>query len=460
MKVSAVSLKGLDWKKFLVNHGEKIALGGIILFGLMILASSRWSTFKKDPQEFITQADNSKVEYLRGSWPDEERSKFADQRDISDEAKAVLSPVDEQKVAFIGSLSSFWEPVIPPQKPAEEPQWYPVQRLVANSGTGIFAVAPPLDPQLVAADGSGSMPGDSSLAGTVNGGKANSTGLGVDDVLPTSRGRMNGETGMGMEGSGMISGSGMTAGMGRTPMSRGEDMGSMGSEGMMGGESGYGGTMAVEGEPRRYVAVRGVFPLKQELMELERALNMQSINEATSALIFTDFQLERQRAVSGPNPWTGDWEAVDVEVALDMLNKTQVDIDEVDPAVTERVFTMPLPARVPGVGQWGDKATHPSLSEYLLTDEAKKKQEWLQNRLADFAAQQEALKKVTLKQGGFSDTVYDAQSTLRAAGNDSVLMGPVEHGGLTEWLERYQADSGRYQENGDGQRELPAVSLH
>ena len=45
-------LKGLNWKVVIIDHCEKIVLGGVGLFVLVALGATQWSTYKTHPDEF------------------------------------------------------------------------------------------------------------------------------------------------------------------------------------------------------------------------------------------------------------------------------------------------------------------------------------------------------------------------------------------------------------------------
>ena len=54
------SLKGVNFKEVLINHGEKIGLGVMLLAGLLIVYSARWKVEERTPEELassITDAE-------------------------------------------------------------------------------------------------------------------------------------------------------------------------------------------------------------------------------------------------------------------------------------------------------------------------------------------------------------------------------------------------------------------
>lgn len=134
----------------------------------------------------------------------------------------------------------------------------------------------------------------------------------------------------------------------------------MGSQGQSGPK--------VNAHGNRFVSVRAVFPLGDQLDELVKAMHEQR-QKAADFVTFLDFEVERQVAQPGDKPWSGPWEKVDLQATLDLLDRIEFDTDVVDPVFTDSVFTMPLPQRV--IGKWKTKlkdwASHPLIK--TMTDE-------------------------------------------------------------------------------------------
>ncbi|MDZ4686791.1 MAG: hypothetical protein SH850_17090, partial [Planctomycetaceae bacterium] len=151
--------------------------------------------------------------------------------------------------------------------------------------------------------------------------------------------------------------------------------------GEMGAMGGY-GAAAMSSRGERFVAVRGIWPIWQQQEKLQRALNLQSTSDARNYLQLLDFVLERQTAVAGSDPWTGPWDVVDKQRALDVLGEAyDFAIDPVDPRITDVTVTMPLPARL--VGQWGDHATHPKIANFVLPAAELERETKLQEKLVE-----------------------------------------------------------------------------
>ena len=149
----------------------------------------------------------------------------------------------------------------------------------------------------------------------------------------------------------------------------------------------------VHAEGKRFVALRAVFPLGDQLDELAKSMHEQR-QKVAGAVNFLDFEVERQVAQPGNNPWAGSWEKVDLQATLELMDRIEFDADLVDPAYTDNVFTMPLPRRV--VGRWNKWASHPLIK--TLTDEQAELQAQLNEKLIEEAGKKK-VEDPTAKKG-------------------------------------------------------------
>ena len=72
-----------------------------------------------------------------------------------------------------------------------------------------------------------------------------------------------------------------------------------------GGGGGAGGipVASINAEGRRFVSVRGLVPLKKQLDKFALALNIDVPAKAAELLEYVEFELQRQTAIEGPDPW-------------------------------------------------------------------------------------------------------------------------------------------------------------
>ena len=190
------------------------------------------------------------------------------------------------------------------------------------------------------------------------------------------------------------------------------------------GGSGYSSdysTVGVDGEGRLYVAVRGIFPKREQLKAISEALNI-SVNEAEAYLDFKNFDLERRTCRPDQDITEQDWQSVDLRVFKDIVQSVvQLEPPVVNPRVTDKVFTSPLPGRVRGY--YGSKATHPDLEEFTLSAEDVEKEIAVLEKLnAEREKRKAEIPDSPLADGGFADLVVDAnelESSVYGSGGAS-----------------------------------------
>ncbi|QDV28981.1 hypothetical protein Spb1_08480 [Planctopirus ephydatiae] len=397
-------IKGLNFKSLLVDHGEKIALAGIGLLVLGVWGTTSWSRTEKSPDEIIKKATNSKTNIDAGVWPVEKANEFAIVA-YQDRASQLLKPMES--VAAYEFSTPLYHPLYRKQEQIKEPEWLPVADLIADAGTAIIAINKGLDV---------------TLAETETG-----------DLTKASEEEVNTEFAI-RSGVGGTSAGGPGASGAETPV--GSYTPPPVSETTFGGSSPYGldgsvgGTVSsVEARGVRYVAVRGIVPLQQQVAKLQKALNLQSLTEAEQYLELLDFKLERQEAVAGDNPWIGKWEAVDMVADSQILAESpNFDIDPFDARISDATITAPLPLRL--MGYWGEHATHPKVRNFTLSPEERAKQERFLDKVVETATKERALLEQSQKpqRRGFAVVQRDLralQGAIMSSSSSDQILGTM-----------------------------------
>lgn len=413
-----LSLKGFDFKALFLNHAEKMGFGLGVLITLFALVGTDWARYGKSPEEIISKVTKARTEVQNSTWPADKVASFALQ-DFMEQTHQVRGPLALSKFEFSTPL---WHPMYRKQELRKEPELLAVQDLDVKYGQFTLGILPrPTGTELLA-DGT-----------SATGISADGTPLGTplppvdqnDEFAPRrpGTGLAIGEA-FGAEGTeGAYAGSNPYAPPGAatlSPYAVSEGAYDLSSEDGMDMGMGYGlPTMESRGE--RFIAVRGVWPVRQQLEKLQKALNLGSLDEARMYLRLTNFVLERQTAVAGSDPWSGPWDEVGMTRVEEILNETfDYDFDPIDPRVTDAVITMPLPARL--VGYWGDYATHPKVKNFELSGPEREREMKLQEKL------QEEWDKLRLQEesrnrpkGGFAkhtrnlramaETIYSSEET-------------------------------------------------
>lgn len=442
--MKTLNLKNIDFKGFFIDHGEKVGFGVFLLITLGALATTTWTRYPKAPEEVIQKVNEARNRIQASVWPEAKRAEFALQ-DFMQKTVEVRGPLSAARYAFSTPL---WHPLYRKIELRREPELLAVLDLDAVAGTFVLGLQPklPTGGELASAAG-GFVEGESSEGATgpmAPGAAAAST----DEFAPRTAGAAAGVPlggAAGFPGTPMGLGASGAAGLGAAPgslpdsyappggdpamsgayagagLGMVEGLGYGGMEGMMGGGP------SLESRGERFVAVRGIWPLREQLQKFQKALGLQSLNEARAALEIADFVLERQTALPGPDPWAGPWEQVDITRAQEVLEEAyNYDVDPVDPRLTDVVITMPLPYRV--IGSWGDLATHPRIKDFRLTGAERERMAKLEEMLiAEFDKLRLAEESRSRQKGGFARNTRN----LRAMAN-TLFANPEAESDFTE----------------------------
>lgn len=409
-------LKGMNWKEFFINHCEKMVLGMVGLFVLTSLGTTRWQSYKTQPEEIDEKVKASKAAYMASRWPEENQKDFQ-ARDLGDVVAGVTQEIPARPNDIYTMGTAWVRPIYPPKLKRGEVNWLPLEEPIADSGKVLLAFVPTASgaQPLVAFDKTGSatnsaateIDDDSRPRGGVDGPRTGPTPgpMPMPMAVPAAGGGHGGGPGPTTGGArgkkGAQSGAG---GGGHSPAPANLlDFAPGGSTGSMGAP-----VTNVEAKGFRFVSVRAVFPLKRQLEEVRKTLQLETTTQAWDQLKFADFKIQRQTALGGDKPWSGQWEDVDIQTAIDILSRVDFDIDVVEEKYRDPVITMPLPFRQ--TGRWQTNASHPQIRK-LLSEEEASRQEAI-NRAAI-----ETAEKMNLRQGragkGFSGVQHNTRDLQR-----------------------------------------------
>ena len=356
-------LKSINFKALFIDHGEKFGLALIMIVVLLALGRTSWSRYAGTPEDLDKKAKDARQRFTSPTgnpWPKEKIDSFK-VVDFNDRANQLFSKPDLTKFEFLTPMT---QPLYRRRELAREPEYLPVEYVIAHPGRAILGVS---------ATGS-----QSDAMPVVDGGLDAATGLpaaGASAAESENGFRPAGRTGAAGAGAGATPGAGHAAGatmrppVAMTTAPAGAHATGMPGD-MMHGAGGASSNVVARGV--RYIAVRGVFPLKQQLEKYQKALNV-SLTEASTMFELLDFVLERQAAEAGAVPWKDpskdeNWEVVNIESALDVLREaSDFELDPVKTGVTDAVITMSLPHRL--LEFWGDHATHPNVRDFQLKPE-------------------------------------------------------------------------------------------
>lgn len=412
MKLNNLSatIKSIDYKAFAINHIEKLLVVIALVFFVFILAKSTWQTDQRSPADLSQKLADAESKFLSPTsnpWPDKDREDFARSSDVDEKIKQVLDRISVQDYAF---STDFDFPLYPTTEPAVEPNWLPVNHLIANAGrVQLFQLDPAkaarLEEQMEQLAEAEKEKNDAKKKQLVS---DLASEYAISDELlnpPEEQPRS--------EGGGR--------GFGRNQEDDEDDRRSRGSQLTDAQKRARRAkSEASEMEGMRFIAVRGVFPIRNQQLELLKAMkSKQMAQKVQMDTLFSHAILERKTAIPGKDPWSGTWERVSDEFHKDIIDHSiGFEPERVNQLIISGDFTMPLPKRVRG--SWGNYATHPLVENYKLSDEEISYQMELienvvQKQLEEYKAEQQA--KLNKKGWGNKQTNY--APALRSAARDA-----------------------------------------
>lgn len=413
-------MKKPNVKELMINHGEKFAFGLFALIVVAVLANTSWARFPKSPDVLKQEVDAARTKFTSPTnvWPKDKEESFK-VVDYTAKANQLFAPVSFSRYEFTPPL---FHPLYRKNEPRREPSYEPVMYLIAKTGLAAISVA--------------SAPGESTEEM-----EAPATEAGPADVSSEFGDRSAAPAGATGAGSGTPGGARMTLpapGIGKPAEKKsgsskklnpslGGDIGSlmnsmnagvMGASGAMG--SGMTGAGEVKARGVRFISVRGVFPMRKQVDNYRKALNLPQ-SDAASKVEISDFVLERQMAMPGEDPWKdSEWKVVDISRAEEVLVECS-SLDDQDPvplALQDNVITMGLPLRL--IGYWGEYATHPSIKDQELKDEkSREEQEKLLNTLDAALSESNVAGEPKSKKRGFAKVQRDVKQMARTVSSNA-----------------------------------------
>jgi hypothetical protein len=408
MKLALSSLKTVDYKQLLINHGEKVVIAIIGVMVATVLYNSNWKATEKTPTAFIEKADKAKKEIEENPWSEKsekQKAGLGKGNELASKVSQMLTPIN---------VSAFGiQPLDPPLHPDKTlismPRWLPVQDVIAEAGAAEFTLKPGMQPLEESFIRKPPKEKDSKSKGPRERAKRKEATPPKkekkeesDDAIPDElKPKQAVQGGFGMTGGPLFAAKG-------TKHDKHEDRKGRRRTGA-GPEPETVEAVAVAPKPvgrgYRFVAVRGVFPLRNQVSELARAMGVATNEKELHGMVqFRDFKLERQTRVErqGADPWSGPWEAVDRDAVMQLLEN---DVNGYAPetvldGLLDSHICMPYPDRV--VGQWGLLASHPDIKEFNLSDDEVDKQVEYEWKLLERVKQQEEKTKAPAEKGGFT----------------------------------------------------------
>jgi len=421
-------LKGINWKTFAIDHAEKIVLGMAGLFVVTILGMTSWGTYTRTPDEFTQKVSQGRAAFDSSQWPDDQRKEFLEQRNPGDKVAEIQSGIPGSSL-YQPSTRFIW-PINKRKERLREPRLYGVQSLYADSGRflGELISEKALESSIaVKVDDSSGKTADGTDKPRVDGPRIDGPRNTIDGPrTPGAGSSLPGSVGHSAAPPPETPGARAVAGHGATPLN---DGGAGAYAGSMDGYMGMGTQRqkrpGIEARGMWFTAICGVIPMKQQVDEYQKALALDTVQEAAMEVQYWDFELQRKTAVAGADPWAGEWEPVDLEFAVSLLKRMDFDADVIPDQYRDVVFTIPLPYRV--TGNWdnayssdGERllASHPMIRQ-LLSDKQREEEETRNRALIEAAKKTQQLKDTTKR--GLSEIQHDTRNMRSQLGRNQAF---------------------------------------
>lgn len=412
-----------NFKQLAVDNVEKVVFGGLALVALGALAlGTQWSRYPGTAGEILDKISKGKATWSKHTWPQEDKEAYVISAEnvpanlLHERLYKRFSPAQaEMSGRMVVNIFGGSEPV-------REPELLVLQNPISSSGRVFLEVLsdeplPTTDPMMNPNPNGPNSPlaplaADDNVPDEFRKGR---NAMGAGDMAGMMPGEM---ASMGYGGAAMELQMPPQGGRGRSGNRRnnndtapslapgGDPSMMMGMEGMMGMPGMQ--NVNLNGQGYHFVSVRAVFPLRDQIMKYADAIH-KSYQFAARDFDIIDFDLERQTAQPGPDPWTGSWERVDKQDAFDVLEKSAgYDAEVVNGMITNAVITMPLPMRI--TGEWRRQATHPQIEKFELTDAQIATEVEMQRKLLGEAVnQKKEMDSAVNKRRGFAGLVIDSR---------------------------------------------------
>ncbi len=400
MKNLIEKLRDVNYKRVAIEDAEKAVFGLACLLMLVCLIGTSWRRYERAPDEFVQKVDSESINLHRSAWPDEKRAKYDANENISLSVKQLLTKVNVTRFQY---NTPFIVPLYPHRERIKQPTLYAPEEPITKASEVILYFR---NEQREIGNA------DSQVRPVPK--KQEKTSDVPDPIAPRSPHRSQGDT---------------------DPHQRDGDGGAAGrkqeiDEPEAGAKPNTGPRLGIDpkqsdpdvnvasndhvhAEGKRFVSMVAIVPLRKFALSYSKALNMESLAAAADEVQFQSFELQRQIAVAGANPWSGTWRPVNFDVAKQILTTAEgYELEVVSSALTDSVFTMPLPKRAAGV--WYYWATHPRLKS--LSQQQREQQRLIDEKAFEKAQELQPTTRRPTEPGGFSDFRRNIRDARRRVG--------------------------------------------
>ncbi len=292
MKDFVEKIKGLDYKQLVIEHGDKAAFGIVALFILICLARTSWSRYERHPEDFLSKVDTESANLRSSKWPEAKRNQYDSITDLDEAVEELFTPLSVTKFEY---GTPFTHPLYKPHEKIREPEWQAIEFLKADYSYVLLEYRPErpepttINNLIVEVEKenigtAGAVDPSAPRIGTV---RIAESGSDIEEDTADTADEEDDATIAEEDADEGAEGTGEEADVGYSPM---------------GADAGGITVASINAEGRRFIAVRGLVPLKKQLDKLALALNIDVPAKAAELLEYVEFELQRQTAIEGPDP--------------------------------------------------------------------------------------------------------------------------------------------------------------
>lgn len=347
-------------RQFLISHVEKIGLGVVLLLVAAALAGTHWKPYERSADELLQSVAQAEEQLQSAAWPDSERARFelsAAQHPRRAVDRLLFSAIP---VSHYARLTPMRRHPLAAEQSLSEVKLRPVEDLQVKQGRVLVRLAP----ERLQRDG------------LKQSAEENQSEIQRPDSL------LRREDLYGRKAEPAV----------HTPVAASEQG-------------------SLRGRAYPYLSVVGVFDVEAQVRDYMPAVR-RNFRDSRELFEILDFQLQRQHRRDPAAPWSS-WSSVDIDVLKDLIRSADgIAPDVVSADVTDSAITSPLPPRWTGV--WAKTATHPRLSEYVLSpQDLEREMEFYRAVIDQSRRSLEEERRNRRGKGGFHEFVQDPRSVRR-----------------------------------------------
>ena len=131
-------MKNFDFKKLLIDHGEKIGAAVVSLIAVFALIGTSWGRYSDStPQEIVDTVEKTRSSMNSVTWPEEERTTFTNVEDVREQTGRLHAAIGDYECRTI-----FDPPLSQKREKIKPIQWVRVEDVLCDAGNMLVELNP------------------------------------------------------------------------------------------------------------------------------------------------------------------------------------------------------------------------------------------------------------------------------------------------------------------------------